>query len=117
MARTSPEKLRKRRHQRIRNVIAGTADKPRLTVHRSNKGVHAQVIDDRAGKTLASASWLDAEIKSLPRSERSAKVGALVASRATQAGVKKVVFDRGGYLYHGRVKAVAEAAREGGLEF
>ena len=88
-----------------------------MAVHRSNKGIQAQIIDDRAGKTLAAASWMDAAIKSAPRGERSEKVGALIAERAKAAGITSVVFDRGGYLYHGRVKTLAEAAREGGLEF
>lgn len=117
MSKRTPEQLRKRRHMSIRNTIAGTADRPRLAVHRSNKGIAAQVIDDRAGRTLAAASWQDSSIRSADRAERSAKVGALVAERAKAAGVTSVVFDRGGYLYHGRVKALAEAAREGGLEF
>ena len=113
----TPEQLRKRRHMSIRNTVAGDATRPRLVVHRSNNGIEAQVIDDRAGRTLAAASWMDASIRSLPRGERPAKVGSLVAERALAAGVKAVVFDRGGYLYHGRVKTLAEAAREGGLDF
>ncbi len=117
MSKRTPEQLRKRRHLSLRNKVAGTADRPRLVVHRSNQGIQAQVIDDRAGTTLASASWMDASIKSLARAERPAKVGALVAQRAKEAGVTKVVFDRGGYLYHGRVKQLAEAAREAGLTF
>ncbi len=117
MSKRTPEQLRKRRHMSLRNKVAGTAERPRLVVHRSNQGLEAQVVDDRAGRTLASASWLDASIKSLDRSERPAKVGALVAERAKAAGVTTVVFDRGGYLYHGRVKTLAEAAREGGLKF
>jgi large subunit ribosomal protein L18 len=117
MSKRTPEQLRKRRHLSIRNKVAGDATRPRLVVHRSNKGIEAQVIDDRAGRTLAAASWQDASIRTAPRAERSAKVGALLAERANKAGVKSVVFDRGGYLYHGRVKALAEAAREGGLQF
>ena len=117
MSKRTPEQLRKRRHLSLRNKVAGTADRPRLTVHRSNNGLHAQVIDDRAGVTLAAASWQDATIKSTARGERPAKVGTLVAERAKAAGVTKVVFDRGGYLYHGRVKTLAEAAREAGLDF
>lgn len=101
----------------IRSKLAGTAERPRLTVHRSNNGVQAQVIDDRAGRTLVSATWLEADVKGLPRGERSAKVGKLVAERAKAAGIESVVFDRGGYLYHGRVKALADSAREAGLKF
>lgn len=117
MATMTPEQLRRRRHMRIRNQVAGTAARPRLAVHRSNKGVQAQVIDDRAGRTLASASWTEADIRTAPRSERAAKVGELVAQRAKEAGITSVVFDRGGYLYHGRVRELAEHARKGGLVF
>ena len=117
MSKRTPEQLRKRRHMSIRNNVAGTAARPRLVVHRSNQGIEAQVVDDRAGVTLASATWLDATIRTTARTERPAKVGALVAERAKADGVEAVVFDRGGYLYHGRVKALAEAAREGGLKF
>jgi large subunit ribosomal protein L18 len=117
MSKRTPEQLRKRRHMSLRNKVAGTADRPRLVVHRSNKGIEAQVIDDRAGRTLAAASWRDESIRTVDRGERSAKVGALVAERAKSAGVETVVFDRGGYLYHGRVKALADAARDAGLKF
>ena len=117
MSKRTPEQLRKRRHLSLRNKIAGTAERPRLVVHRSNKGLEAQVIDDRSGRTLAAASWQDKDIRSTDRSERPAKVGSLVAERAKAAGVTTVVFDRGGYLYHGRVKTLADAARESGLKF
>lgn len=117
MAKRTPEQLRKRRHLSLRNKVAGTAERPRLVVHRSNQGVEAQIVDDRAHRTLAAASWLDKDIRTAPRAERAEKVGKLVAERAKAAGVTSVVFDRGGYLYHGRVKALAEAAREGGLQF
>ncbi|MBC7645449.1 MAG: 50S ribosomal protein L18 [Thermoleophilia bacterium] len=117
MGQMTPEQLRHRRHLRIRNVVAGTADRPRLVVHRSNNGIHAQVIDDRAGRTLAAADWLEADIKKLKRSDRSSAVGKLVAERAKAAGVTTVVFDRGGYLYHGRVRELADQAREAGLKF
>ncbi len=117
MSKRTAEQLRKRRHMSIRNKVAGTADRPRLVVHRSNNGIEAQIIDDRAGTTLAAASWMDASIRQEKRTERPAKVGAMIAERAKAAGVTTVVFDRGGYLYHGRVKALAEAAREGGLTF
>ena len=117
MSKRTPEQLRKRRHLSIRNKVAGTADRPRLVVHRSNNGVEAQVIDDRAGRTLAAASWRDATIRDTKRGERPAKVGTLVAERAKAAGITAVVFDRGGYLYHGRVKTLADAARGAGLKF
>ncbi len=109
---------RVRRHKRVRTKISGTAECPRLCVYRSNTGIYTQVIDDVAGKTLASASTLDKEVKTKASNIEAAKeVGALIAKRATKAGIKEVVFDRGGYNYHGKVKALAEAAREGGLEF
>ena len=117
MARNSAHKLRRRRHMRIRNRIVGTAERPRLTVHRSNRGIHAQVIDDRAGATLAAADWQEGEISAAPRAERAAKVGTAIAERAKKAGINEVVFDRGGYLYHGRVAQLADAAREAGLKF
>jgi large subunit ribosomal protein L18 len=108
---------RLRRHRRVRAKVSGTADRPRLSVYRSNRGIAAQVIDDVAGRTLASASSLDKDVAGTKRGEAPAAVGKLVAERAKAAGVTGVVFDRGGYLYHGRVKALADAAREGGLEF
>ena len=109
---------RLRRHRRVRSKVQGTAERPRLAVFRSNRGIEAQLIDDLAGRTLASASH-----KSLPASFRGDKsaqateVGKLLASKAKSAGVEACVFDRGGYLYHGRVKALADGAREGGLKF
>ena len=109
---------RVRRHNRVRKHVRGEAERPRLAVHRSNKHIVAQVIDDRAGRTLAAASSLEAGLRSGSGNKESAKkVGALVAERAKAAGVSKVVFDRGGFLYHGRVAALADAAREAGLEF
>ena len=106
------------RHKRVRTKISGTNECPRLCVFRSNKGIYAQVIDDVAAKTLVSASTLDKEVKTKACNIEAAKeVGELVAKRAIKAGIKTVVFDRGGYIYHGRVKALAEAAREAGLEF
>lgn len=109
---------RERRHARVRTKISGTAECPRLCVFRSNTGIYTQVIDDVAGKTLAAASTLDKEVKTKASNIEAAKeVGALIAKRAIKAGIKTVVFDRGGYQYHGKVKALAEAAREGGLEF
>ncbi|MFM2292926.1 MAG: hypothetical protein RIS29_2739 [Bacteroidota bacterium] len=100
----------------IRNKVSGTAQKPRLTVFRSNSQIYAQLIDDVAGLTLASASSLGIKDK-MTKSEQAAKVGALVAKNAIEAGVTEVVFDRNGYLYHGRVKQLADAAREAGLKF
>jgi large subunit ribosomal protein L18 len=109
---------RSRRHRRVRKKVAGTAERPRLAVFRSNKHITAQVIDDRSGVTLAAASSTEADLRGAATGNREAakKVGALVAERAKAAGVTKVVFDRGGNLYHGRVAAVADAAREAGLE-
>ena len=112
---TKKEQRRLKIKFRIRKSVNGTAERPRLSVFRSNKQIYAQVINDLAGKTLASASSLGLE--KLPKSEQASKVGALVAEKAKAAGVEKVVFDRNGYLYHGRVKALADAAREGGLNF
>ena len=113
----SNEQRRKRRHRRVRGKVHGSASRPRLCVFRSSKGIYAQLIDDDAGVTLASASTLNLGGASGTKSERAAEVGKLVAQRAKDAGIASVVFDRGGYLYHGRVKALADGAREGGLEF
>jgi large subunit ribosomal protein L18 len=111
--------LRRRRHRRLRNKISGTPERPRLSVFRSNRHIFAQVIDDRAGRTLAHASTLDPSLASGSTGNVAAasQVGSLLAERAKAAGVSKVVFDRGGSRYHGRVAALAEAARKGGLEF
>ena len=107
-----------RRHARVRKKVRGEADRPRLAVYRSNKHIVAQVIDDRAGRTLAAASSLEADLRpGSGNKDSAAKVGKLVAERAKAAGVSRVVFDRGGFLYHGRVAALADAAREAGLEF
>jgi large subunit ribosomal protein L18 len=109
---------RLRRHNRVRKHVRGSADRPRLAVFRSNRHISAQVIDDRAGTTLAAASTLEADLRDgSSNKDAAAKVGKLLAERAKDAGVERVVFDRGGFLYHGRVAAVAEAAREAGLEF
>jgi large subunit ribosomal protein L18 len=117
----SKSDARKRRHLRVRKKVSGTPDRPRLNVFRSNKHIYAQIIDDLSGNTLVSASTIDKELKGKLNSggniEAAKTVGALIAKRAINKGIKKVVFDRGGYLYHGRVKALADAAREGGLEF
>lgn len=112
--------LRVRRHRRVRKKVHGTATRPRLAIYRSNKHLTAQVIDDDAGRTVASASTLEADFRKQQSGSNVAAataVGALVAERAKQAGVSTVVFDRGGFLYHGRVAAIAEAARAAGLEF
>jgi large subunit ribosomal protein L18 len=97
--------------------VRGNTDRPRLSVFRSNRGIGVQVIDDVAGRTLASVSWTESDIKGLQSMEQAKRVGELIAERAKAAGVETVVFDRGGYRYHGRVKALAEGAREGGLRF
>ena len=110
-------KTRQRRHMRVRNKISGTAECPRLNVYRSNKNIYAQVIDAVAGVTLVSAATLDSEVSGNKKTEQAASVGEVVAKRAVEKGIKEVVFDRGGYLYHGRVEALAEAARENGLDF
>jgi large subunit ribosomal protein L18 len=115
------EKARKRRHRRIRMKLSGTSTRPRLNVYRSLNHIYAQVIDDVAGNTLASASTVDsglaADLDGKGKRAQAAVVGEAVAKRALDAGIKEVVFDRGGYLYHGRVKALADGAREGGLKF
>lgn len=117
----TPKQLVQRRHRRIRKTIKGTPDRPRLAVFRSNQHIYVQVIDDTIHHTVAAASTLDPGLKSQLKTganrEASAAVGKLIAERALAQGVKKVVFDRGGNLYHGRVKALADAAREGGLDF
>ena len=112
---------RQRRHRRVRKKVRGTAERPRLAVFRSNHHIYAQLVDDVAGRTLASASTIDPAVKGesggTGNIEAAKRVGTLVAERAAAAGVSKVVFDRGGFLYHGRVAALADAAREAGLEF
>jgi large subunit ribosomal protein L18 len=114
----SPPQARARRHKRVRKKIFGTAERPRLVVFRSNRGIAAQLVDDLEGKTLAAANWLQLK-KSFKgnKTKQAAEVGKLLAENAKKADIETVVFDRGGYLYHGRVKALAEAAREGGLKF
>ncbi|MBM7616767.1 large subunit ribosomal protein L18 [Weissella uvarum] len=117
ITKSDKNKVRQHRHTRVRGKISGTAERPRLNVYRSNKNIYAQLIDDVAGVTLASASTLDNSIEKAPKTEQAAKVGALIAERAKAANIEDAVFDRGGYLYHGRVQALAEAAREAGLKF
>ena len=118
MATLTKPQARARRHRRIRGKVAGTAVRPRLAVFRSNLGISAQLIDDDAGKTLAAATWqqLKKTYKG-NKTEQAAEVGKLLAANAKKAEIEAVVFDRGGYLYHGRVKALADSAREGGLKF
>jgi large subunit ribosomal protein L18 len=111
---TKPQRRLKRR-RRVRAKVRGTAERPRVAVFRSNRGISAQLIDDDAGNTLASVVWTEDPLKALARMEQAAKAGALLAERAQAAGVERAVFDRGGYRYHGRVKALADGAREGGL--
>ena len=115
----SRNEVRKARHTRVRNTVSGSSETPRLNVFRSNSNIFAQIIDDTKGETLVSASSIDKELKleNGGNIEAAQKVGKLIAERAKKAKIKTVVFDRGGYLYHGRVKALAEAARENGLNF
>ena len=108
---------RRRRHRRVRGKIRGTIERPRLVVSRSNRGISAQLVDDLEGKTLAAASWLQLKSFKGNKTQQAAEVGKLLAANARKAEIETVVFDRGGYLYHGRVKALADAAREGGLRF
>jgi large subunit ribosomal protein L18 len=108
---------RLRRRRRVRAKVRGTAERPRLAVFRSNKGVQAQLIDDIAGHTLAAVNWTEKDLKDLGRMEQATRAGGMLAERAKAAGIETVVFDRGGYRYHGRVKAIADGAREGGLKF
>ena len=118
VSKTDRKLERDRRHARVRKKVSGTAERPRLCVYRSNTNIYAQIIDDVAGITLVAASTLDKEVKTKKSNVEAAKeVGALIAKRALEKNIKEVVFDRGGYIYHGVVKELAEAAREGGLEF
>ncbi len=117
MSVVTARQLRERRHRRIRGKIAGTAGRPRLAVFRSNTGIQAQLVDDQSGRTLAAASWQHLKSFKGSKTEQAKEVGKLLAANAKKADVEACVFDRGGYLYHGRVKALAEGAREGGLKF
>jgi large subunit ribosomal protein L18 len=108
---------RLKRRRRVRAKVVGSAERPRIAVFRSNRGVSAQLIDDAAGKTLAHVSWTESELRSLPKMEQAKRAGEVLAERAKAAGIEAAVFDRGGYQYHGRVRALAEGAREGGLAF
>ena len=113
---TKPQ-ARLRRRRRVRAKVRGTAARPRLSVFRSNRGVQAQLVDDARGRTVAAVNWVESDLKSLARMEQAKKAGELLAERAKAAGVENCVFDRGGYRYHGKVKALADGAREGGLKF
>jgi large subunit ribosomal protein L18 len=115
MSTTTPEQRRLRRRRRVRAKVSGTAERPRISVFRSNRGISAQLVDDVSGQTLAAVQWTEADLRDLKRSEQSTKAGELLAQRAKAAGIERAVFDRGGYQYHGRVKAFAEGVREGGL--
>ena len=108
---------RLKRRRRVRAKVVGTAERPRISVFRSNRGIFAQLVDDDSGRTLASVNWTESDLRSLKPMEQAEKAGRLLAERAKAAGVETAVFDRGGYQYHGRVKALAEGAREGGLNF
>jgi large subunit ribosomal protein L18 len=115
MSTTTPEKRRLKRRRRVRAKVHGTAERPRISVFRSNRGIAAQLVDDVSGQTLAAVQWTEAELRDLKKSEQSTKAGELLAQRAKAAGIERAVFDRGGYQYHGRVKAFADGVREGGL--
>ena len=108
---------RLRRRRRVRARVVGSAERPRLSVYRSNRGVFAQLVDDSKGHTVAAVNWIEPELRKLSASEQAKRAGELLAERAKAAGVETCVFDRGGYQFHGRVKALAEGAREGGLKF
>jgi large subunit ribosomal protein L18 len=115
MSITTPEQRRLKRRRRVRAKVRGTAERPRISVFRSNRGIAAQLVDDVAGKTIAAVQWTEPELRDLKKAEQSTKAGELLAQRAKAAGIESAVFDRGGYQYHGRVKAFADGVREGGL--
>ena len=115
MSTTTAPARRLKRRRRVRAKVRGTAERPRISVFRSNRGIFAQLIDDDAGRTLAAVNWTEAELRPLKSMEQAKRAGELLAQRAKEAGVERAVFDRGGYQYHGRVKALAEGIREGGL--
>jgi large subunit ribosomal protein L18 len=116
MAVATKQQQRLRRRRRVRAKVRGSAERPRLSVYRSNRGVFAQLVDDDAGRTVAAVNWTEKELRGMNRMEQAKKAGEMLAERAGAAGVKNCVFDRGGYRYHGRVRAIAEGAREGGLQ-
>jgi large subunit ribosomal protein L18 len=111
----TPEQRRLKRRRRVRAKVHGTAERPRISVFRSNRGISAQLVDDDAGRTIAAVQWTEADLRDLKKSEQSTKAGGLLAERAKAAGIESAVFDRGGYQYHGRVKAFADGVREGGI--
>jgi large subunit ribosomal protein L18 len=111
------QQARLRRRRRVRAKVRGSADRPRLSVFRSNRGIQAQLIDDDSGRTLAAVNWTESDLRELKPEEQAKKAGQVLAERAKGAGIETCVFDRGGYLYHGRVRALAESAREAGLRF
>jgi len=113
---TKPQK-RLRRRRRVRAKVRGSAERPRISVFRSNRGIFAQLVDDDAGRTLAAVTWTESELKPLGRLDQARRAGALLGERAKAGGIERAVFDRGGYQYHGRVKAFADGAREAGLHF
>jgi large subunit ribosomal protein L18 len=115
MSITTPEQRRLKRRRRVRAKVRGTAERPRISVFRSNRGIAAQLVDDVAGRTLAAVQWTEADLRDLKKLEQSTKAGELLAQRAKAAGIESAVFDRGGYQYHGHVKAFADGVREGGL--
>jgi large subunit ribosomal protein L18 len=115
MSITTPQQRRLKRRRRVRAKVSGTADRPRISVFRSNRGISAQLVDDDAGRTIAAVQWTEPELRDLAKAEQSTKAGELLAQRAKAAGIEQAVFDRGGYQYHGRVKAFAEGIREGGI--
>ena len=117
MATLSVRQARVRRHKRVRKTLSGTAERPRLVVFRSNRGIEAQLVDDVGGRTLAAVNWTEKDLKGLGRMEQAKRAGALLAQRAKEAGAETCIFDRGGYRFHGRVKALADGAREAGLKF
>jgi len=117
MSASTSQSKRMRRRRRVRAKVRGTAERPRLSVFRSNRGMTAQLIDDTRGHTLAAVTWTESDLRELARMDQAKRAGELIADRAKGAGVETCVFDRGGYRYHGRVKALAEGAREGGLGF
>ena len=117
MTSTHAPARRLKRRRRVRAKVHGSAERPRISVFRSNRGIFAQLVDDESGRTLASVGWTEADLRSLKPMEQAKKAGELLGERAKKAGVESCVFDRGGYLYHGHVKAVAEGAREAGLVF
>jgi len=117
MAVTTKPQQRLRRRRRVRAKVSGTAERPRLSVFRSNRGLFAQLIDDRSGKTVAAVNWIESDLRKLGPMDQAKRIGELLAERAKATGVETCVFDRGGYRYHGRVKALADGARDGGLKF